>query len=539
METRVILYTRVSSDEQSEGCSLDEQERQLLAYCERKNYEVINVYREDYSAQSSSLNRPEMKRIYEYCKSHKRTVDKILFLRWDRYSRNGGFAFIYQERFSNLGVEINSIETPIDFNGPDWPTLLGFYCGAAHSEDLKISRRTQEGIHGTLLKGKCANKAPRGYKNVRTSRTETHVEVDEKTAPLIASVFREVALGLEKPCAIRQRMCKQIPESSFLAMLKNPFYMGKIRVPAYKDEPAQVVQGLHEAIVDEETFYKVQDILAGKKQKKPKLSKVCHPDLFLRKFLVCPECGHAITGSVSRGNGGKYVYYHCGKHLRRPAAEVNKAFAGYVGGLHPRPEVLALYAEVLKDIRNDKCKDISRQIAALETDMGNTRRRLETLADKYIDGNINGDLFESTKSRYEGELRKKQKEVELLKEVKRDKLEPKLEYAINLIANLEKLFLEGPTIAKIKVLGSIFPEKIEFDGKNYRTNSYNQVLDLIYQEANELRGNKKKESEKSDDFPNSVPRAGVEPARVLPHWCLRPTRLPIPPSGRVSGCKGK
>ena len=36
-----------------------------------------------------------------------------------------------------------------------------------------------------------------------------------------------------------------------------------------------------------------------------------------------------------------------------------------------------------------------------------------------------------------------------------------------------------------------------------------------------------------------VPRAGVEPARVLPHWCLRPTRLPIPPSGRQSGCKGK
>ena len=28
-----------------------------------------------------------------------------------------------------------------------------------------------------------------------------------------------------------------------------------------------------------------------------------------------------------------------------------------------------------------------------------------------------------------------------------------------------------------------------------------------------------------------VPGAGIEPARVLPHWCLRPTRLPIPPSG--------
>lgn len=31
-----------------------------------------------------------------------------------------------------------------------------------------------------------------------------------------------------------------------------------------------------------------------------------------------------------------------------------------------------------------------------------------------------------------------------------------------------------------------------------------------------------------------VPGAGVEPARHCCHWCLRPTRLPIPPSGHSS-----
>ena len=28
-----------------------------------------------------------------------------------------------------------------------------------------------------------------------------------------------------------------------------------------------------------------------------------------------------------------------------------------------------------------------------------------------------------------------------------------------------------------------------------------------------------------------VPRPGVEPGWMLLHWCLRPARLPIPPSG--------
>lgn len=45
---------------------------------------------------------------------------------------------------------------------------------------------------------------------------------------------------------------------------------------------------------------------------------------------------------------------------------------------------------------------------------------------------------------------------------------------------------------KIKLIGSMFSEKIEFDGKNYRTKNYNKVLDLIYQQTNELRGNNKK-----------------------------------------------
>ena len=55
----------------------------------------------------------------------------------------------------------------------------------------------------------------------------------------------------------------------------------------------------------------------------------------------------------------------------------------------------------------------------------------------------------------------------------------------------------------------MFPEKIEFDGKTYRTNSYNKVLDLIYQQTNELRGVEKKSGESFSTFSASVPRPGT------------------------------
>lgn len=54
----------------------------------------------------------------------------------------------------------------------------------------------------------------------------------------------------------------------------------------------------------------------------------------------------------------------------------------------------------------------------------------------------------------------------------------------------------GSVEMKIKVLGSMFPEKIKFDGEKHLTNSYNKVIDLIYQHTNELLGreNKKRRS---------------------------------------------
>ena len=49
----VIIYCRVSSDEQAEGSSLDVQEERLTAYCERKGYDIVDVpHREDESAKT-------------------------------------------------------------------------------------------------------------------------------------------------------------------------------------------------------------------------------------------------------------------------------------------------------------------------------------------------------------------------------------------------------------------------------------------------------------------------------------------------------
>lgn len=82
----------------------------------------------------------------------------------------------------------------------------------------------------------------------------------------ILQVFREVAKGIEKPNTIRKRLCPHIGHTAFFKLLRNRFYIGMVRVPAYEDEPEHEVRGRHIPIVDESTFYSVQEQLDGKRK---------------------------------------------------------------------------------------------------------------------------------------------------------------------------------------------------------------------------------------------------------------------------------
>ncbi len=494
-ETNVIIYCRVSTDEQRQGTSVDVQEERLKAYCAYKGYNIINIpefhdCKEDESAKTFE-KRPVMQAILKYIRKNRGKVQKLLFLRWNRFSRDVIEAPSVVGDLLKIGVEPNAIEEELNYNSSSWPVLLGAYIGIAQSDNIARSLATIDGIRATLKSGKCSNKAPRGYKNVRESKHRCYVVINEEAAKPIRTAFNELSKGVISANYARKRYCPHIPESTFLDMLRNPFYMGKIRVPAYKDEPEELVQGQHEALISEEVFYKVQDVLDGKKKSKPKLEKAINPDLFLRRVIVCPKCGHAFTGSRSKGNGGYYTYYNCcedAKHMRVRAEEANEAFARYVSCLKPNEAVLRLYEAVLLDVQGGAKREIRSEIYALQKQLNDKRKQIEDAEDMMITDKGHSDRYTRILERYEKDARELETRIELLETGNRGNIEPKLDYAISLINNLDKYIRDAPIEVKLKFIGSIFDGKIEFDGKSYRTNSYNKVLDLIYEQTNELRG---------------------------------------------------
>ena len=507
-ETNVIIYCRVSTDEQRQGTSVDVQEERLKAYCTYKGYNIINMpefqdCKEDESAKTFD-KRPVMQAILKYIRKNRGKVQKLLFLRWNRFSRDLFSATDAVRELLDMGVEPNAIEEELNFESSSWPVLLGAYIGIAQSDNIARSKATKDGIRGTLKSGKCSNKAPRGYKNVRESKHRCYVIINEEAAKPIRTAFIELSKGVISANYARKRYCPHIPESTFLDMLRNPFYMGKIRVPAYKDEPEELVEGQHEALISEEVFYKVQDVLDGKKRSKPKLEKAINPDLFLRRFIVCPKCGHAFTGSRSKGNGGYYTYYNCcedAKHMRVRAEDANEAFARYVGCLKPNEAVLRLYEAILLDVQGGAKREIRSEIEAIQKQLKDKRKQIEDAEDLMITDKTHSDRYVRILERYEKEARELETRITLLETGNRGNIEPKLDYAISLINNLDKYIRDAPIEVKLKLIGSIFDGKIEFDGKSYRTNSYNKVLELIYEQTNELRGDRNRKEDSRGENP--------------------------------------
>ncbi len=139
------------------------------------------------------------------------------------------------------------------------------------------------------------------------------VIIPSAAAPLVTEAFEEMSRGVYSIDEVRKIFNKKglkCSRSNFWNLLHNPIYYGKIFVPPYEDEPAELVPGKHDAIISEVLFYQVQEVLDGKKRKV--ISRVTKKDAFpLRGFLICPQCNRHLTGSASKGNGGKYFYYHC------------------------------------------------------------------------------------------------------------------------------------------------------------------------------------------------------------------------------------
>ena len=508
------LYVRVSTDEQAEkGYSQRNQEEVLRRYCEIKSIQVNGVYYEDYSAKT--FNRPVWSKLLVDLRKKKGQTDLILFTKWDRFSRNTGDAYYMIGLLNRFGVEPQAIEQPLDLTIPENKMMLAFYLAAPEVENDRRSLNVTHGMRRAKKEGRWMATAPVGYINKSHENGKKYIAPHEPHATAIKEAFEELARGVLKINQVyEQAKIKGITctYKNFWHLLRNPVYCGKIVIPRYKEEEEYIVDGLHEPLISEATFYRVQDFMDGKK--KTDGTKIVSPNMLpLRGFLICPKCGRKLTGSASKGCRAYYYYYHCTKtacKIRFRADNANRLFDKGMNKIYIRDGYEAFYVDCitkafrLKSNNGDYShRQVVEQIKTLNEKVAQAR-------DLLMDGTFTNADFQEVKSRCEKGINSLEKKLpDIIQTAKT--VDKNLNGCISNIKKLNISYKGNDMVQKRRFISSTHPQNVLFDGEGHRTNRLNEIAGCIILINKNLGVKKNWTGAELTDLSNRVIPLGLEP----------------------------
>lgn len=490
---RAILYIRVSTDEQADkGFSLASQEEYLTRHCNIHNIEIIHIFREDHSAKT--FNRPEFKKMLSFCKKNKADIDLLLCVKWDRFSRNTKDSYQMIHEFESLNIEVQAIEQPLDLSVPESKLMLAIYLASPEVENDRRSLNVFNGMRKAKKEGRYMGTAPMGYKNTRDEKNRPIIAPDT-TAHFITLAFEEMSTGNFTQEEVRHRLNARgftCSRNNFNKIIRNPVYAGKLYIKPYKDEDGYYIKATHEPIVDENLFYKVQDIIDGRKPINT-TKNTCRVEFPLRGYLTCHKCGKNLTASTGLSKSKKhYYYYHCREGCKEiySAERVHSAFQDLLKSITAKSEIMDLYQQILKSYFGESNDDRLVNIQKIQQDIEKNKARTNKAMQMMLDGEIDSSEYKAIKSRYDEintTLIRQRASLEL------DKVDysSKIQKSFNLLKHIDKFYSEASVDIKQKIVCLMFPEKLIFKNDRLQTPKMNEVLSWIMLENNELEEIKK------------------------------------------------
>ncbi len=511
----VVVYSRVSTDEQAQmGHSLDYQEETILRHCAFKNYNVVKCFQEDYSAKD--FERPEWKKILAFIKSSQKTslsIDAIIILRPDRYSRNLILSFTETSKLAGLGCAVEFVEGQVDDTSPDALLLQAIGYALPQVENSKISRRSKEGSHKARKSGCFTGVAPKGYKNFRLDSKST-LEFNED-APLIREAFEKMASGTYSADEIRRWLNSRgmtLSKNAFLDIIRNVTYTGKIRVREFNGEPEQIVQGLHPALVSDELFATANDVLKGRRRKMK--FKDDKSDLYpLKGHLICPIHGRTLSAYASRSrNGQLYHYYVCTKNRcpRYPIDHAHSEIDRLLGEVQFSARVIKSYRSILERLFDAEDSIRKKSIQLTKDEIERLKQRKNHIQDEYMDGKISSLEYQELKMNLDTKVFEKERSLKEMNE----EFSPYKEYLNRHVPALEDLTslyqkVDGKT--KKQILSCIFSEKIHFENNKAAAPKYTSPIEVLINARGVLESSENKKEVISDLLCSLAPPSGLEP----------------------------
>jgi site-specific DNA recombinase len=344
--TSAALYARVSSARQKKDQTIGSQTQALREHARHLGHEVPEDWIfEDEGHSGATLVRPALEALRDLAAQG--CVDVVLVYSPDRLARKFAYQALLVEEFNRAGVRVEFVNGPRG-DSPEDQLLIQFQGMFAEYEKAQLMERYRRGKAYRARSGSVnvLGGAPFGYRYIRkTPEAGARYEVIAHEAVLVAGMFRRYAddgatiadlarwLGSQ---GVPTRTGKHRWDRSVIwGMLRNPAYAGRAvfgktqiiheqpglnrvarlqgrttprAVKTVDRPPEEWTQIAVPAIVDEDTFARVQQRLADNKKFATRGSKV--PSL-LQGLAACAACGYGYYRTSTTTARKKICYYRC------------------------------------------------------------------------------------------------------------------------------------------------------------------------------------------------------------------------------------
>jgi site-specific DNA recombinase len=483
-----IAYVRVSSsgqlgrggDKDGDGYSIPAQVQ--LSEKEAGNLKVrlAKVYIER-AESAKSDDRPTLQQMLTEIPIIKElpmvNLKYLIIPKVDRLARNRLDDALLCQKLIGWNIKLASATENID-ETPSGQLMHGMLAVFAEYYSNNLATEVMKGLRRKHEMGGTPCKPPIGYlskreliggKDIRT------VIVDEQRAPLIQEAFDLYATGEWslhrlakhlKAKGLRSRGTERYPErplafGTIHQILRNSYYKGVVVWNG------QRYPGIHERLVDPDTFDRVQGLLAAARVSGERPQKHEH---YLRGTVVCEKCfGRLLFGRHRSHTGKQYEYFCC---INRDARRrQTKCESGHYAVDQVELEVMEdVYRtlelpETVKDqVRKELRDELSERTALIQREAEGHERRLKEIEAKQekllqlyyrSDPLITDDVFAVEQKKFEDE-RQAAERLRTVATAQLTDVEEALEIALSRIDRVYETYLDGTELERRVLNRAIF-----------------------------------------------------------------------------------
>lgn len=383
---KVAIYCRVSTTEQAEeGYSIGEQKKLLTYECEKNGNTVYKIYSDEGISGKNIKARPALKELLNDANEGK--FDSVIVWKINRIGRNLKDVLDMVDLFDRNNITFKSATEPFDTTTPGGKMQFQMMALIGEFERGTIAQNVKMGMMARAREGRWNGNVIIGYDlklkehTTNKKRKDTELVVNEKEAEIVRTIFtmysqgngyKAIANYLNK-FGYKTKKGNPFSLTAIKDILNNPVYIGKIRYnlrPNWSEKRRKgtnsnplIVDGKHEAIIEQELWDKVQSMLQTSKGKP---SRIYDGEFPLTGILKCPQCGAGMVimrTSRTRKDGTKrrLEYYCCGNWKNKGTAvchsnaiRVDKANAYVFGKLSELLSNDKLVRDIVKNINTDR-----------------------------------------------------------------------------------------------------------------------------------------------------------------------------------------